>query len=123
MVAPTVADRQVLHTHFNFHPLALEDIEHRHQRPEHRVHGHHYFIVAHGVNLNAGWGALKLTRRSPDFLGKNYVVVNGHVGVRLCSLEAALVVRGEDSTESVGSDLGAVLYAIMDGLVGISISR
>lgn len=113
MVAPTAADRQVLHTHFNFHPLALEDIEHRHQRPKIEVYGHHYFIVVYGANLNADLESIGL-REIAIFLGKNYVVtVHAEPAPEL---QAALE-RWEHSTESVGSDLGAVLYAIMDGLV------
>lgn len=113
MVAPTAAERQLLHTQFQFHPLALEDIEHRHQRPKIEVYSNHYFIVVYAIHLGEVHENLDL-HEIAIFLGKNYVVTVHSDPVP--ELQAALE-RWEHSTESIGSDVGAVLYAIMDGLV------
>jgi magnesium transporter len=113
MVAPTAAERQLLHTEFQFHPLALEDIEHRHQRPKIEVYSNHYFIVVYGVHLGELHEGIEMHEIS-IFLGKSYVVTVHSEPVP--ELQAALE-RWEHSTDSIGSDIGAVLYAIMDGLV------
>ena len=113
MIAPTAAERQLLHTEFQFHPLALEDIEHRHQRPKIEVYSNHYFIVVYGVHLGDLHEGIDLHEIS-IFLGKNYVVTVHSEPVP--ELQAALE-RWEHNTDSIGSDIGAVLYAIMDGLV------
>ncbi len=113
MLAPTSDEHDVLVTQFKFHPLALEDIVHRHQRPKIDVYSDHFFIVVYGVSLEGLEQEITL-REIGVFLGKNYVVtVHAEPAPEL---QTALE-RWDHSIESIGADIGALLYAIMDGLV------
>ncbi len=66
---PTSAEGELLKTHFNFHPLAIEDCFHRLQRPKLDYYEDYHFFVLHNMNPET------LTPEEVDlFVGHNFVV-------------------------------------------------
>jgi magnesium transporter len=69
---PTSADFDELAKEFGFHPLAIEDCRHTHQRPKVEEYEHYYYIVLYEAELDQE-GHLEL-RELNIFLGQNYLV-------------------------------------------------
>ncbi len=103
----------VLRQHFHFHPLALEDVERPHQRPKIDTYADYYFIVVYAANLAAEDDGLDL-REVDIFVGNNFVVTVHQKPVHEISQVAD---RWQRSTESVGTTVGALLYAVLDAVV------
>ncbi len=103
----------ILRTHFHFHPLALEDVERPHQRPKIDAYSDYYFIVVYAVNLGPDDDGLNL-RELDIFVGANFVVTVHQASVNEISQVAE---RWQRSTASVGTTVGALLYAVLDAVV------
>lgn len=103
----------VLRRYFHFHPLALEDVERPHQRPKIDAYADYYFIVVYGVNLEPDNYELDL-RELDIFVGTNFVVTAHQKPVDEIS---QVTDRWQRSTESVGTTVGALLYAVLDAVV------
>ncbi|MEO7921159.1 MAG: CorA family divalent cation transporter, partial [Thermoanaerobaculia bacterium] len=69
---PTSQDFLDLAEEFGFHPLAIEDCSHGHQRPKIEEYKGYYFIVIYEARQTEEMG-LEL-RELNIFLGKNYLV-------------------------------------------------
>lgn len=59
---------------FNFHPLAIEDCEHRNQRPKLEDYDDHVFIVTHGFRLPEGESAELRIEELHAFVANSYLV-------------------------------------------------
>ncbi len=100
-----------MQTQFDFHPLAVEDARHGHQRPKVEEYGDSLFAVLKMAELNGD----ELRIGEVDiFVGPNYVLSirnnseQGFLGVRArCEREPELLRHGS----------GYVLYALMDAVV------
>ncbi len=103
----------VLRKHFHFHPLALEDVERPHQRPKVDAYADYYFIVVYAVNLAPADDGLDL-RELDIFVGTNFVVTAHQQQINELNQIAE---RWQRSTESVGTTVGALLYAVLDAVV------
>jgi magnesium transporter len=68
-------DVTILETIFHFHPLAIEDVMHRHQRPKADEYEKELFFILNPIaNLKAEY----LFRELDIFLGANYIVTAHH---------------------------------------------
>jgi magnesium transporter len=107
--SPTEDEALLLSTHFNFHPLAIEDCLHLLQRPKLDYYEGYDFFVLHTLNQKT------LAPEELDiFLGHNFIV-SFH---SLQSLEVEMVRQRLYSDES-SLDKGSkyVFYQLMDKIV------
>ncbi len=70
---PTQEDFDYLVREFNFHPLAIEDVQNAHQRPKIDVYEGHVFIVFYAIRYDAATFAA-VVREVEVFVGANFVV-------------------------------------------------
>src|SRR3954465_5353330 len=68
--APSPEDLNLLSEEFGFHPLAIEDVARRHQRPKVDVYGNIYFLVFYGFESDESSSLVQVG----IFIGSNYVV-------------------------------------------------
>ncbi len=115
---PTPSEVQFLAQHFNFHPLDLEDVLSRIQRPKIDEYEDYLFMVLHFPVFDKG---NRITKPSEldIFVGENYVVTV-HCAGDLKPL-AKFFQECETSKESreryLGRSSGFLLYHIIDRLV------
>jgi magnesium transporter len=64
-----------LQKQFNFHPLAIEDVQHQDQRPKAEEFTDHLFII---LNPIGKFGDDELFRELDVFVGKNYLITAHH---------------------------------------------
>src|SRR5689334_23598101 len=69
---PTAESLQPLAEEFGFHPLAIEDCLHSHERPKIETYDDYYFLVAYGTSMRATNQAV--AHELCVFVGKNYMV-------------------------------------------------
>jgi magnesium transporter len=123
LLGPTTEEAQELATRFGWHPLDVEDVLSRRQRPKVDVytgdddgHGGYLFTVLHFPVYDAAVGRLNAGELDA-FIGPDYIVTLPAVDLRPVSL---LFRRAEESEElreqllSRGS--GRLLYEILDDL-------
>lgn len=106
---PTEEEASLLHSHFHFHPLAIEDCLHLLQRPKLDYYDGYDFFVLHTLNQST------LAPEEIDiFLGENFIV-SFH---SLSSFEIEMV-RQKLSLEKSNLDKGAksMFYQIIDKIV------
>jgi magnesium transporter len=73
LTAPSSEDVKSLNELFGFHPLALEDVLHFHQRPKLDGYGDYAFVVFYGARDQAG-GEKQLLREVQMFISGKYLV-------------------------------------------------
>lgn len=71
--APTREELEILRKEFGFHPLAIEDVMTRHQRPKIDVYADHYFLVLY--RIGPGDGQDVQLQEIDFFIGHNFLVV------------------------------------------------
>ena len=102
---PDGKDFDDLAREFNFHPLAIEDCKHGHQRPKIDEYQGYYFMVLYEAELDAENG-LEL-RELNIFLGENYLVTVHSQPIR--ALETAeRLWRGLDAVPCLPLTVSAV---------------
>ncbi len=102
-----------LRAEFGFHPLTLEDVARRHQRPKIDIYPDYYFLVVYALHDVDAADALALTEIE-IFLGPNYVVTLHAEPVH----EIDEVWRHWHArSDVIGEDAGALLYALFDHIV------
>jgi magnesium transporter len=104
---------ECLREEFGFHLLALEDAVRRHQRPKIDIYEDHYFLVLYALGTLAEEGGLDLSELAV-FLGANYVVT---VHDRPIPVIDEVWTHWHDRTDVIGSDVGALLYTLLDHIV------
>jgi magnesium transporter len=109
---PTEADWENLRQEFNFHPLAIEDCQHSHQRPKIEDYHGYYFIVLYEAELAAD-NELQL-RELNIFLGENYVVTVHRYAIKALAEGERLWRNWTDVAEQ---GAGMLAYLMMDALV------
>jgi magnesium transporter len=109
---PTSADFTDLAREFGFHPLAIEDCQHVHQRPKVEEYQGYYFIVLYEAQLNA---ACQLELRELNiFLGQNYLVTVHSQPLRALATAERLW-RGWTDLAERGS--GLLAHLLIDAIV------
>ncbi|MEO8432425.1 MAG: magnesium transporter CorA family protein [Acidobacteriota bacterium] len=107
--SPTDEELAALGSELSLHPLAIEDVRHRHQRPKIEVFPDHYFLVCY--RITAGDGRIAMAEIDA-FIGPNFLIVC-HDG------EVPLLVDVVDRyCRQPGShDVSGLLYEVLDAVV------
>jgi len=114
IASPTDADLALLRDEFDLHPLAIEDLEKRRQRPKVDTYAEQHVVVTYEV----------LPAVTPDrafdlgelhlFAGAGYVVsVRWHESPAIADIEA----RFRQRADAVAATPGALVYSILDAVV------
>jgi len=106
---PTKREELLLHTFFNFHPLAIEDCLEGLQRPKLDYYGDYVFFVLHSIRHE--------TLRPEElnlFLGKNFIVTFHYDDIEELSLSREKVIQNPQNWDN-----GAIFnaYQIIDKVV------
>jgi magnesium transporter len=109
--APTAQELEDLRQEFGLHPLAIEDVVARHQRPKIDIYGDHYFLVFY--RIGSGNGEEEILIQEVDFfIGRNFLIVTHDSAVPM--LEA----HYERFCRTPGpKNVSALLYELLDALV------
>ncbi|TWT44810.1 Magnesium transport protein CorA [Phycisphaerae bacterium RAS1] len=98
--------------YFGFHPLALEDVVHVHQRAKTEQYGQHLFVVARMPQPGAGWQ----TEQISLFVGQRFVVSFQERPGGDCLDPVRIRIRtGVSRLRCAGSDY--LLYSILDAMI------
>lgn len=109
---PEDKDFDDLAREFGFHPLAIEDCKHGHQRPKIDEYQGYYFIVLYESEINSE-GELEL-RELNIFLGTNYLVTVHSKPIRAIKTAERLWREWTDVAER---RTGLVTYLLVDSIV------
>lgn len=110
---PHSEDFDQLAEEFNFHPLAIEDCKHTHQRPKIETHQGYYFIVLYEAELVGPDDDLEL-RELNIFLGQNYLVTVHSRPIRTIETTKEL---WKSWTEFAEQGVGVLVYLLIDAIV------
>lgn len=111
---PTPEEWELLRQEFGFHPLALEDAEHAHQRPKVEVYDSFYLLVFYAVGREEAEAPQTTTHEITMFIGSNYLVTV-HLGPVPVLQEVAA--RWEATVNSMRPGVVPLLYALLDAIV------
>ena len=114
---PRLPEREWLTEHFDFHPLAFEDLVSRNQRPKVDVYDDYLFIVLYFPNYEKATGRLKAVELDL-FVGPDYVItVPNDRFVPLARLFGRVAENEEARRELFAYGSGYLLYRIVDEAV------
>lgn len=109
---PNANDIAILRHQFQVHPLSIEDVLGRQQRPKIEAYDNYYFIVFFAIC--SGKDQCIETQQLSLFVGRNYIV-SVHKGDFRQVQETITRWRAPDSP--LGKTVGALLYALLDAIV------
>lgn len=109
--APDERELEILRQEFRFHPLAIEDVRTRHQRPKIDIYGDQYFLVFYRVGRGGGDGDWVL-QEIDCFIGPNFLIVTHDSLVPLLDATYERFCREEGK-----KDVSGLLYDILDSIV------
>ena len=109
--APGDRELEVLQKEFRSHPLAIEDVRTRHQRPKIDVYGDQYFLVFYRIGRSGENGDWVL-QEIDFFIGPNFLVVTHDSAVHLLDATYERFCR-----ELGKKDVSGLLYDILDSIV------
>jgi magnesium transporter len=109
--APNDAELEALTREFHFHPLAIEDVRSRHQRPKIDVYTNHYFLVFYRIGAGEADGEWVI-QELDFFIGPNFLVVTHDSEVPLLDAVFDRFCREEGK-----KDVSSLLYDLLDALV------
>ncbi|MEA2971666.1 MAG: magnesium transporter [Actinomycetota bacterium] len=102
VVEPTEDDLACVQEEFSLHPLAMEDIRERHQRPKIETYPSHSFLVAYtGAHLEIEM-----------FVGPGWLVTVGPEGYSTASVRARF-----ERTHVAKATVGYLVYVLLDEIV------
>lgn len=104
---------RLLKDEFHFHPLSLEDVVRAHQRPKIDIYANYYFLVFYTLDYPVQGQELKIAELDM-FLGPNYLVTAHAEPMPILD---EVWSRWQRRVETVGLDIGALLYEILDHVV------
>ncbi|HSW42061.1 MAG TPA: magnesium transporter CorA family protein [Patescibacteria group bacterium] len=114
---PRLAEREWLTAHFDFHPLAFEDLVSRNQRPKVDVYDDYLFIILYFPSFEKATGRLKAVELDllvgPDYL---ITIPNDRI-VPLSRLFDRVAESDESRAELFAYGSGYLLYRIVDEAV------
>ena len=110
---PTPEEHALLTQAFGFHPLAVEDTEHAHQRPKIESYGKYYFAVLYAIRAPEAQ-ASTATAEVALFIGANYLVTVHHGAVPVLGEVAA---RWQSGDPGAIPNVTALLYELLDAMV------
>jgi magnesium transporter len=104
---PVDTDLECLQVEFQLHPLAMEDVRHRHQRPKLEKYPGHDFVVAYTADL----------QEVDIFIGPSWVVSVREGDRRVPAWPVDGVLARFESASSENATPGFLLYILLDALV------
>lgn len=109
---PQDQDFDDLAREFGFHPLAIEDCRHPHQRPKIDEYSGYYFIVVYEAEMN---DECQLELRELNiFLGSNYIVTVHSQPIRAIEIAQK---RWRNWTDLAERRTGLITYLLIDPIV------
>jgi magnesium transporter len=112
--SPRTADRDWLEDNFDFHPLDMEDVYSRNQRPKLDQYADYVFIVLHFPLFDKDTGRI-LTAELDLFLGPDYLITLPNIPLPPLSAMFERYREKQDLREEVFSKgSGYLLYKIVD---------
>lgn len=109
--APDERELEVLQREFHFHPLAIEDVRTRHQRPKIDIYGDRYFLVFYRLGAQGANGDWVL-QEIDFFIGPNFLIVTHDSEVRILDTVLDRFSRAEGK-----KDVSGLLYDMLDTIV------
>lgn len=103
-------DLQALNAHFAFHPLAIEDALHTHQRPKLDEYEDHLFLVAYEAEM----GKQKLKTQQLGIFLRSNLVLTVHSGPSAAVEALASRCAARHTVASAGADF--LVYSLLDVL-------
>jgi magnesium transporter len=117
---PREADRDWLEQEFGFHPLAIEDVASRNQRPKLDAYDDYLFIVLHFPVFDKAQDRL-LTAELDLFVGPDYLITLPDQNLPpLSAMFERYRARDEVRDNVLGKGTGYLLYKIVDTCVDAS---
>jgi magnesium transporter len=110
--APDERELETLQREFHFHPLAIEDVRTRHQRPKIDIYGDQYFLVFYRIGPSGGTDGDWLLQEIDFFIGPNFLIVTHDSDVPL--LDETLERFGREAGKK---DVAGLLYEMLDAIV------
>ncbi|MBA3532022.1 MAG: magnesium/cobalt transporter CorA [Ardenticatenales bacterium] len=110
---PTEEELQLLVAQFHFHPLAIEDVRDRHQRPKIEVYPGYTFIVFYAVDWDDKDKRI-ITQEVELFVGSNYVITL-HEGP-VVEIDRTHI-RWEQNVSTMNHNLITLLYSLLDAML------
>jgi magnesium transporter len=110
--APNEKELEGLQKEFHFHPLAIEDVRTRHQRPKIDIYGDRYFLVFYRVGPSAAHDGDWVLQEVDFFIGPNFLISTHDSPVDLLDLTVERFGREEGK-----KDVSGLLYDILDAMV------
>jgi magnesium transporter len=110
--APNEAELATLQSEFHFHPLAIEDVRTRHQRPKIDIYGDRYFLVFYRVGPSAHHEGDWVLQEIDLFIGPNFLIATHDSEVPLLDQ-----VLDRFSREGGKKDVSGLLYELLDAMV------
>lgn len=108
---PTDEELAIIQEEFSLHPLAIEDAQHRHQRPKLEDYAGHHFLVFYGIELA---GERLRTHELHAFVGRDHLITLRYDPV----LDLGPVLkRWERQIELTREGGGYLIYALLDEVV------
>jgi magnesium transporter len=112
--SPRTADRDWLEEHFDFHPLDIEDVYSRNQRPKLDQYDDYVFIVLHFPLFDKDTGRI-LTAELDLFMGPDFLITLPNIPLPPLTAMFERYREKEDLREEVFSKgSGYLLYKIVD---------
>jgi len=109
--APTADELEELRREFSLHPLAIEDVVTRHQRPKIDIYGDHYFLVFYRIGSGGENGDV-LLQEVDCFIGRNFLIVTHDSELALLDDHFARFCRTPGP-----KSVSVLLYELLDALV------
>jgi magnesium transporter len=113
LTAPHPAALERLADVCHLHPLAIEDARQPHNRPKIDEYAHFYFVVFYVALFHAPTSSLAL-HEVDLFVGERFVITVHRWP--LAQIDEA-VRRWAHNADTLGHDVGALLYALLDSMV------
>jgi magnesium transporter len=110
--APNDQELESLQREFHFHPLAIEDVRTRHQRPKIDIYGDQYFLVFYRIGPSAEHDGDWVLQELDFFIGPNFLIVTHDSRVELLNK-----IFDRFGREEGKKDVSGLLYDILDTLV------
>jgi magnesium transporter len=110
--APDERELEALQNEFHFHPLAIEDVRTRHQRPKIDIYGDQYFLVFYRLGPSAAHDGDWVLQELDFFIGPNFLIVTHDSPVDLLDKTFERFTREEGR-----KDVSGLLYDLLDAMV------
>jgi magnesium transporter len=110
--APNEEELEGLQREFHFHPLAIEDVRTRHQRPKIDIYGDQYFLVFYRIGSSAAHDGDWVLQEIDFFIGPNFLITTHDSEVPFLDRVVDRFSRSEGK-----KDVSGLLYDMLDTIV------